>query len=309
MYLHPTNDNIAYYDLPGYSSIKSTKENYISKMNISDYDFFFVFFDGVLSEDEVWLVRELRKLGKPFSLVRSKIDVDINNAMFDDRDKEMIIPEIKREIEDALHAIPELTNTKGIFLISSREPELGEISDLLRYVEENGGGIKTQALLFSHGSITKEIVKRKYKMLKKRLVLATALAASLAAIPVPVLDVAINTGVLVHEVRHYMSVFGINRQRVYSLKKFDHSLLKCRSLLEPNLDMAVFVVTKIETYATLVFVQSFVDLILPLIGSVISSATAARVTYRFLDDMLQDANHDALLIYEHVVNTNEHHRI
>jgi hypothetical protein len=65
--------------------------------------------------------------------------------MFDDRDKEMIIPEIKREIEDALHAIPELTNTKGIFLISSREPELGEISDLLRYVEENGGGIKTQA--------------------------------------------------------------------------------------------------------------------------------------------------------------------
>jgi GTPase Era involved in 16S rRNA processing len=43
IYLHPTNDKIAYYDLPGYFSIKSVKENYIREMEISDYDFFFIF--------------------------------------------------------------------------------------------------------------------------------------------------------------------------------------------------------------------------------------------------------------------------
>ena len=183
------------------------------------------------------------------------------------------------------------------------------MSDLLRYVEENIDGFKAQALLFSLDSITKEIVERKYKMLKKRLVLATAVTASIAAIPVPGVDVAINTALLVHEVCHYMSVFGINRKRVYSLRNFDHSLLKCTSLLEPNLDMAVFVVTKIGTYATLLFVQSFFDLILPLIGSVISSATAAMVTYRFLDGMLQDIYHDAVVIYEHIIKNNADHRM
>ena len=183
------------------------------------------------------------------------------------------------------------------------------MSDLLRYVEENIGGIKDQVLLFSLESMTKEIVERKYKMLKKRLVLATAVTASIAAIPVPGLDVVINTALLVHEVCHYMSVFGINTGRVYSLTNFDHSLLNCRSLLEPNLDMAVFVATKIGTYATLLFVQSFFDLILPLIGSVISSATAARLTYRFLCDVLQDIYHDAVLIYEHIMKTNADHRM
>jgi hypothetical protein len=46
-------------------------------MKISDYDFFFIFFNNVLGEDEIWLVGELRKLGKSFALVRTKIDIDI----------------------------------------------------------------------------------------------------------------------------------------------------------------------------------------------------------------------------------------
>jgi hypothetical protein len=62
---------------------------------------------NVLGEDEVWLVRELRKLGKPFSLVRSKIDTDIESAIYNGKDQEMIIPEIKRKIKNALHASPE----------------------------------------------------------------------------------------------------------------------------------------------------------------------------------------------------------
>jgi len=95
LYIHPKNDQIAFYDLPGYSSTKFKKEDYISAMKISDYDCVFIFFNNVLGEDEVWLVSELRKLGKPFSLVRSKIDVDIDNAIYDGKDQEMVIPEIK----------------------------------------------------------------------------------------------------------------------------------------------------------------------------------------------------------------------
>jgi hypothetical protein len=62
--IHPKNDQIAFYDLPGYSSTTVKKEDYISEMKISDYDFVFIVFGNVLSEDEVWLVRALRKVGK-----------------------------------------------------------------------------------------------------------------------------------------------------------------------------------------------------------------------------------------------------
>lgn len=67
LYIHSRNDQIAFCDLPGYSSAKFNKEDYISAMQISDYDFVFIFFNNVLSEDEIWLVRELRRLGKQFS--------------------------------------------------------------------------------------------------------------------------------------------------------------------------------------------------------------------------------------------------
>jgi hypothetical protein len=59
----------------------------------------------------------------------------------DDKEQDMIIPEIKQEIRSALRANPELNDTHSIFLISSRKPELGEMSDLFMYVEENIGGL------------------------------------------------------------------------------------------------------------------------------------------------------------------------
>jgi hypothetical protein len=74
------------------------------------------------------LVRELRHLGNPFSLFRSKIDIDIDNAKYDGKDPKMIITEIKEKIEITLNANPELKDTKGFFLISSRNPDLGEWS-------------------------------------------------------------------------------------------------------------------------------------------------------------------------------------
>jgi uncharacterized protein (DUF697 family)/GTPase Era involved in 16S rRNA processing len=308
-YIHPTNDQITFYDLPGYSSFIFRKEDYISEMQISDYHFVFIFFSNVLSEDDIWLACELRKLGKPFALVRSMIDVDIENAKYDGDDPKMIIPEIKGKIKKALNTNTELKDTTRIFLISSRNPELGEWSDLVTYVEDNIGGIKAQALLFSLDCITKKIVERKYKMLKKRLIAATAFAATVAAIPLPGLDVVVNTALLVEEVRHYMSVFGVERERVNSLKDFDHSLLKCTYLLKPNINMVLVVVTKIGAFTALLLASSVLDLILPLVGSVISSVTTATMTYMFLESTLHDIKYDALLIYEHIVNTNADHRM
>ena len=127
----------------------------------------------------------------------------------------------------------------------------------------------------------------------------------------PGVDVVSNTVFLVQEMRHYMSVFGVNRQRVdrYSLNNFDYSLLKCTPLLEPHMDMIFFVGAKLGTYATLLLVTSFLDLIFPLVRSIISSATAAGMTYIFLDNILQEIKDDAVLIYELTMTTNADHRM
>ena len=309
LYRHPKNDHIAFYDLPGYSTTAFKKEDYISDMKISDYNFVFIFFDNVLSEDEVWLVGELRKMGKPFSLVRSKIDIDIDNARYDGKDQKMIIPEIKGKIKIALRTNPELQDTNEIFLISSRNLELGEWSDLIAYVEDNMDGWKGQAFLFSLGTMTKKVLERKHKMLKKRLVVTCAITAGVAAIPMPGIDVAVNTVLIAREVNHYIHVFGVEQERVNTLKDFDRSLLKCRSLCAPNIDITLFVVDKIRSHFSIMLAQSAIDVIIPIVGSVISAVTAAVVTYTFLNDVLQEIYHDAVVIYEHIMKTNADHRM
>ena len=249
------------------------------------------------------------KLGKPFSLVRSKIDIDIDNAKYDGKDKEMVIPEIKVKIQRSLEANHEFKDTKAILLISSRNPDLRELSDLMTYVEDNIDKFKAHALLFSLDSTKTQIMEIKHEMLKKRLVLASAIGTVVAAHPVIGENEAINTGCLVHEVRYYMYIFGVKPERVNTLKDFDHSLLKCRSLFKPNLDMGLFLGKLSRIDAPHGFAQSWINVILPIVGSVISSATTAIVAYIFLDGMLQDLKDDALLIYGHINKTNADHRM
>jgi hypothetical protein len=196
-----------------------------------------------------------------------------------------------------------------MFLISSRKPDLGEMADLLRYIEETMDGFKAQLLLFSMHPMTRNMVERKHKMLKARLVKVTALAASIAATPLPAVDVAANIVLLSKEVGHYMHVFEVQPEFVNSLKGFDQSLLKSRSMLIPTFKMIPFIIFKLGTYVTVLIAQSWLDLILPLVGSIVSAATASWVTYTFLDDMLEDLKHDAMLIHgHHVMEASADHR-
>ena len=304
LYKHPKNDLITFYDLPGYSTTIFKKEEYIRKMKMSDYHLVFIFFNNVLSEDEEWLVGELHKLGKPFCLVRSKIDIDIGNAEFDGKDQQIIIPEIKEKIKRSLQANPALKDTKGIFLISSRNRQLGEWSDLMLYITENIDKIKVQTLLFTLDISTKAILEIKYGMLKKRLTPVTVLATSIAVVPIPGVGNAINYVVLEKEVSHYVHVFGVDQERVNTLTDFDYSSLKCKSLFKPNLDVERFVRSQMETYVPGGFPNPFLSLLLPIVGSVISSVKTARVTHRFLESALQDIKDDAVLIYGHINKSN-----
>jgi hypothetical protein len=62
---------------------------------------------------------------------------------------------------------------------------------------------------------------RKHKMLKARLVKVTALAAGVAANPVPLVDVAANCALLAKEVCHYMHVSDPTNGRIKSNQDWD----------------------------------------------------------------------------------------
>lgn len=76
-YYHPEDGKIVFADLPGFGTTQFSKAKYIENMSLSSYNYFFILFDTVLQEDDIWIIRQLSNLSKQFSLVRMKIDIDI----------------------------------------------------------------------------------------------------------------------------------------------------------------------------------------------------------------------------------------
>ncbi|XP_071177712.1 T-cell-specific guanine nucleotide triphosphate-binding protein 2-like [Mytilus edulis] len=280
-YVHPENPRIVYYDLPGVATSEVKKENYINSMKIADYDFIFIFFEYVITEDMLWLVGEFKKLGKPYCLVRSKMDQDIKNGERENVDSEMVIRRIRQKIEKSLEKNKSLKDAKKVFFISCVDTNIGELSELLSYVESNLDDFKGLAALASMAVLSEFIIGLKYKVLKNRIKKVSVAAAAIAAVPVPGVDVALNIALLVEEVIHYINSFGLSRKKMETLDTFDTSRLKCTKILLPGAEMAVFVIARLGFFVTLMVAENLLDLFLPFVGSLISGATSAVITTGF----------------------------
>lgn len=300
-YVHPKNPRIIYYDLPGVGTLEMKKENYINSMKLCEYDFIFIFFDKVINEDNLWLVGELEKMGKPYCFVRSKLDQDIQNAEREKIGKELVLPMIRKKVEKSVEKNDKLKNSKKIFFISCADTTIGEISQLLTYVESNLNKFKCEAIMSSLAVVSEDIIHLKYKVLKKRMKLASVAAAAIAATPIPGIDVAANIGLLVEEINHYIDFFGLSKKKMAALTSFERSSLKCNKILFPGADMAVFVISRLGFYATIMIAENVLDIFLPFVGSLISAATSGAITYTFLKSILKDIKGDAIVVHQHIV--------
>ncbi|CAG2203709.1 unnamed protein product [Mytilus edulis] len=78
---HPKNKQIIYCDLPGYGTVTITREKFLEKVKLLDFDMFLIFVYPVPTEDDDWLVQQLDKAGRQFCFVRAKLDRDIKSAV------------------------------------------------------------------------------------------------------------------------------------------------------------------------------------------------------------------------------------
>ncbi|CAC5404743.1 unnamed protein product [Mytilus coruscus] len=167
-YKHPTNDKIEFIDLPGFGTLKFPMSNYIQTMKISDYDYFLIFFDKVISENDVVVAKELKKMEKPFCFVRSKVDVDYENAIYDGRQQDTILSSIHQSVIQSL-ANYESLKADAIFVISGRKTNIGETPELLEHMEKRMPVMKYESIMRSLDSFSADIIEKKYQLLKSSL--------------------------------------------------------------------------------------------------------------------------------------------
>lgn len=88
------------WDLPGAGTAKFPKETYVRKMGLRYFDFVFVVSAGRWKEHDMAIIEELKKHQVPHFVIRTKVDVDIENELDDnDVEPEATVQGLREECE------------------------------------------------------------------------------------------------------------------------------------------------------------------------------------------------------------------
>ncbi|CAC5404753.1 unnamed protein product [Mytilus coruscus] len=167
-YHHPSFRQIIYFDLPGYGTTTIPREKFLEKVNLREYDMFIIFFTSVPTTDDEWLATQLREAKIPFCFVRTKLDQDIENGKRMGKNEHTVLNDILNTIANATESMPVLKDEQ-IFIISNHKPSVGDMSKLVKFMQQKVTTVKFEAILFSIPAFTEEIIEKKYKDLKDRI--------------------------------------------------------------------------------------------------------------------------------------------
>jgi predicted GTPase/uncharacterized protein (DUF697 family) len=211
-----TSNGIHFSDLPGCGTEKFPVKNYIEQCKFVAYDAVIVVTANRFFENDLWLIKEMVRMGKPVFVVRTKMDESITNGKHDDNLNEYeVFEKVRNDIEKNIQNI----QTKGIYLISSRDPLRMDLSKLLIEIEHNLIGIKKQRFLADVAPLNEQILNEKSEIAKKVVAYGAYSAAVNGINPIPGLDIALDIAILLKMSKEIQNIYGLDENSINELSK------------------------------------------------------------------------------------------
>ena len=287
-YKNPRNENIIFCDVPGLS-MKFDKSKFQKMVNLSSYNYIFLFFESVLTEDDGWLMAQIQKKGIPFCLVRSKVDSEVNSKQGRKVGEKGTLLQIRQKIQDSL-ADKKAFAKAELFLISSENQDIGEMSKLQDHIKEKLPFNQYSAVILSLPILTEAVVEKKLIELKKRIPYVSVGAAIISWL-CPIINNSINIDLITSEVKHYVKVFGLDLRHKENIEGLQNDF--------SVVSVDDFVLRKINTSALVPATMSGQA----IIKLVFSSVQVAHETRTFVDgflfNILSELRQDAITVYMH----------
>ncbi|XP_069749828.1 interferon-inducible GTPase 5-like isoform X2 [Narcine bancroftii] len=297
-YPHPSLPNVCYWDLPGIGSLQLPAGKYLSKMNFKKYDFFIIVSDCRFRESDAKLAKEIKRLGKNFYFVRSKIDNDLRSMKLDlgkineEKELDTIRNDCVKGLERAGIPYPK------VFLISSFEEDQFDFSLLQKVLEFDLSNVKKHIFVLALPNTNMENVRKKNEMLKKYIWMLATLSGALGAVPVPGFSLACDIGIMVGAIVHFRKCMGLDEASLQRLaNRSGKPVEKLNAVVQPLLlgEITPNVILRVGWGAAVVTVSAMelaLDFI-PVIGSIFGAGSSFVMTYKILSDALKDLTENA----------------
>ncbi|XP_038631245.1 interferon-inducible GTPase 5-like [Scyliorhinus canicula] len=297
-YSHPNLPSVCFWDLPGLGTLNFQADMYLQKMNFNKYDFFIIISGCRFRENDVKLAKEIKRLGKKFYFVRTKIDNDIRALKLEGR-KFNTKEELDKVRDYCVSNLEKAgISTSAIFLISNFKINKFDFPALKEAFENDLDDIKKHVFLLSLQNTTMEIIEKKRNELKKQIWMLAILSGAVGAVPVPGLSFACDLGILAKTIIDFRKHMGLDDASLQRLadKTGKHmenlkEVVKTPWLGEIRKE---FVKTALlsSRYAAISAAEVALDW-MPVIGSIFGAVSSFAVTYKFLNDVLDDLTDNA----------------
>ncbi|XP_076831099.1 interferon-inducible GTPase 5-like [Brachyhypopomus gauderio] len=311
-YSYPKYPNVKLWDLPGIGTPNFKADEYLKKMKFESYDFFIIIASDRFREYHANLAAEIGKQNKKFYFVRSKIDANIaaeqRKKTFN---KEKTLDDIRKDCIAGLGKIE--GKSSAVFLISCFDISLYDFNCLEETMEKELPQHKRHVLMLALPNITLEINKRKKKELQKNIWKLALLSASVAAIPIPLLNAAVSisvdVGILVTELKKYYNAFGLDPDSLQKLSDRSRKPVdELKALVKSNLNKGINkdMVIKLLTGSSFLAVQAAAETwlgLIPFLGSLVSGSLSFATVYYVLNQCLNELAEDAHNVLMAVLKT------
>ena len=309
-YSHPSNPLLTFSDLPGVGTDRFPRQTYLSDIQVDRFDFFLLITADRFTENDTWLGKEFRRRNKKYFFVRTKVGVDISNnkkAHPKTHNEGGVVRDIRESTQE--HLCENGCEDVPIFLIDSYKLMKFDFDLLEGRLIEDFPKMKKAALVLSLQSTSKEMVKLKVAELRSRMWKLAALSGLVAAIPVPLLSMVMDVGIVTTEAEFYYTQLGLDEtslKRYAKLTKTDYQQLK--SIVDRCLGCKVIgvegirkLVEELSKRAAPLLTSAAVEegsRFIPLIGSFIAAPLSVGGTYYALKLVLDKMESVAVEVVE-----------
>ena len=276
-------------------------EKYCKNVPLDKYHTYLIFAKDRFNAGDLKLAMRIRSTGKKFFYIRARIDQDVENAKrISDEDenaersgeplfdKDAVLDKIRKNLSQNLIERDLLQDEKEIFLISNhycKDYQFGELTEAILAILPQRQR-ESLILTFDNAKmLSKNTLKEKVEVLKKRIKGVATASAVAAAVPIPGVSIAADIWLIKRETDFYISQLGLPKEGSdeFSLLNFE-TQTKVKAL-NVALDSAMKIGGLVAAYATQSVLEEFTRYI-PFIGIAIASPMSYGATYYFLSEWL-----------------------
>ena len=272
-------------------------------MLFDKYHTYLIFVKNRLTTDDLILAKRIRSTGKKFFFIRARIDEDVENARRSRKhlfDKYATLDKIRKDLSQNLIERGLLKDEKELFLISNyytAEYQFGELSRAILAILPQRQRESLNLTIDNVVTMSKDTLKEKVEVLKKRINIIAIASAAAASVPIPGVSIAADVVLIKREIDFYISQLGLPQEGSNRFLLLSFNTQTQIKALSTTLGSTMQIGGLLAAYATESAVEEFSRYI-PFIGTAIASSLSYGATYYFLSKWLGQMKEIAFKVLE-----------